>query len=255
MTTTSIRLLGTLSMCILPSAHKVQTFYNIRNYPTELASDSPKPLFIALAALLGTYLLFFRSAPLPHTPTNRPGHKTVMATTSAAGWHVRANPHPSRADFVPARDTLVLAELLNAPADPEGFTAALFRPDVAVDARGRVLQLQSADFAALATLAEQTARLPETGSFMNAWRVAHDRTSQPIDRLFVPASDGDIKETSVQGWDPDKKQLKEAVAQYQELPPVLHELFGYLKEGREDYQRGREEDRDLIARIKALVEN
>ncbi|KAH9857024.1 hypothetical protein C2E23DRAFT_370503 [Lenzites betulinus] len=178
-----------------------------------------------------------------------------MATTSAKGWHARAIPHPSRADFVPARDTFVLAELLNAPADPEGFTAALFRPDVAVDARGRVLQLESADFAALAGLAEQATHLPDTGSFMNAWRVAHDRTSQPIDRLFVHTSEGGIKETSVQGWDPEKKQLKQAVAEHQELPAVLHELFGYLKEGREGHQRGQEEDKELIARIKALVGN
>ncbi|KAI0362262.1 hypothetical protein OH77DRAFT_37799 [Trametes cingulata] len=178
-----------------------------------------------------------------------------MSSASAKGWHGRAQPHPDGAKFAPARDKLVFAVLVNAQADPEGFTMALFRPDVAVDARGRVLQVQSDDFAALSDLAEQANRLPETGSFMNAWRVAHDRTEQKIDRLFVPTPSGAIKETSVQGWHPEKKQLKNAVAEYQELPPVLHELFEYIQEGRTDYTRGEEENKQLIAEIKAVVEN
>lgn len=213
-----------------------------------LAKLATKPLFIALAALLGAYILFFRSAPLPliYTPT--------MASASAKGWHARANPHPASADFTPTRDALVLAVLLNAPVEPEGFTAALFRPDVAVDARGRVLQVQSADFATLADLAAQSTRLPDTGSFLNAWRVQHDRTSQQIDRLFVPTSDGGLKETSVQGWHPEKKQLKDAVAEYENLPPVLHELAGYVQEAREGFQRGQEENKALIEKIKTLVD-
>ncbi|KAL7283510.1 hypothetical protein ACG7TL_002943 [Trametes sanguinea] len=214
-----------------------------------------KPLFFALTAFIGAYILFFRSASIRFGSTNRLEDQLPMSTTSAKGWHARAHPHPSSATFVPARDKLVFAVLLNAPADPEGFTMALFRPDVAVDARGRILQVQSDDFAALADLAEQINRLPETGSFMNAWRVAHDRTEQPIDRLFVPSSGGnEIKQTSVQGWHPDKKELKTPVADYNELPSALHELFGYIQEGRTDYQRGREENKDLIERIKGIVQ-
>ncbi|KAI0636831.1 hypothetical protein C8Q77DRAFT_1094818 [Trametes polyzona] len=216
---------------------------------TKLAPALPRPLLIAFAALVGAYILFFRSGSVLERMSS------ASASASATGWHARAQPHPDRAAFAPTRDKLVFAVLLNAPADPEGFTLALFRPDVAVDARGRVLQVKSNDFATLADLAEQTTRLPETGSFMNAWRVAHDRTSMPIDRLFVPVSGGDIKETSVQGWHPEKKLLKDAVADYQELPPVLHELFGYIQEGREGYERGHEENKELIAQIKALVEN
>ncbi|KAI0647190.1 hypothetical protein C8Q79DRAFT_958099 [Trametes meyenii] len=178
-----------------------------------------------------------------------------MTVPSVSGWYARTTLHPDGTDFVPARDKLVFAVLLNAPADPEGFTAALFRPDVAVDARGRVLQVKSDDFAALTGLAGQVGALPDTGSFMNAWRVAHDRTSQKIDRLFVSSADGQIKETSVQGWHPEQKKLKDAVADYEELPPVLHELFGYIQEARTDYRRGEEENKSLIFQIKAIVEN
>ncbi|KAJ8462344.1 hypothetical protein ONZ51_g10956 [Trametes cubensis] len=223
----------------------------------KLAPSFTKPLCFALAIFLSAYVFLFRSAPTPTTSANRIQYEDhiAMSATSAKGWHARARPHPSSADFVPARDNLVFAVLLNAPADPEGFTVALFRPDVAVNARGQVLQVQSDDFTALADLAEQVIRLPETGSFMNAWRVAHDRTDRKIDRLFVPTSSGEIKQTSVQGWHPERKHLKTPVAEYTELPPPLYELFGYIQEGRDGYQRGHEDNKDLIAKIKALVED
>ncbi len=176
-----------------------------------------------------------------------------MSAVSPQGWHARAAPHPSP-DFSPTNDALVLAVLLNAPVDPEGFTMALFQPDVAIDARGRVLQPQPQDFTALAALAQETSQLPDTGSFMNAWRVAHDRTSQKIDRLFAKTTVGDIRETSVQGWDPEKTKLQDAVGDYQALPPVLQELFGYIQEGRAGFVRG-EENKQLIAQVKALVDN
>ncbi|RPD66285.1 hypothetical protein L226DRAFT_530388 [Lentinus tigrinus ALCF2SS1-7] len=177
-----------------------------------------------------------------------------MSSSSASGWHVRANPYASAAEFAPSKDALIFAVLLNAPTDPEGFTMALFRPDIAVDARGRVLQLKPQDFSTLAELAEEATRLPDTGSFMNAWRVAHDRTSQKIDRLFARTAAGELKQVSVQGWHAEKKKLQTAVGEYEELPPVLQELFEYIQEGRTDYQRGQVDNADVIAKVKGLVE-
>ena len=177
-----------------------------------------------------------------------------MSSASAAGWHARAAPYTSAADFTPSKDALVFAVLVNAPADPEGFTMALFQPDIAVDARGRVLQLKQEDFSTLASLAEEAARLPETGSFMNAWRVAHDRTSQKIDRLVSRAPSGELRQVSVQGWHAEKKKLQTAVGEYEELPHVLQELFGYIQEGRTDYQRGQVDNADVIAKVKSLVD-
>lgn len=177
-----------------------------------------------------------------------------MSAPSVQGWHARATSHPYP-DFTPTKDALVFAVLLNAPVDPEGFTMALFQPNIAIDARGRVLQLQSQDFAALAALAQEASGLPDTGSFMNAWRVSHARTSQKIDRLFTKTSGGrDIRETSVQGWDPEKTQLQDAVGDNQALPPVLQELFGYIQEGRTGFVRG-EENKELISQVKTLVDN
>ncbi|PIL24128.1 hypothetical protein GSI_13880 [Ganoderma sinense ZZ0214-1] len=177
-----------------------------------------------------------------------------MSAASAQGWYARATAHPFP-DFTLTKDAFVFAVLLNAPVDPEGFTMALFQPDVAIDAQGRVLQPQPQDFAALAALAQEASRLPDTGSFMNAWRVSHPRTSQKIDRLFAKTSDsGDIRETSVQGWDPEKTQLQNAVGDHQALPPVLQELFGYIQEARTGFVRG-EENKELISQVKALVDN
>ncbi|KAI0748266.1 hypothetical protein C8Q80DRAFT_1170955 [Daedaleopsis nitida] len=174
---------------------------------------------------------------------------------SVQGWHSRAaDPHTAAADFTPTKDALAFAVLLNAQADPEGFTLALFHPDIAVDARGRVLQLQPSDFSKLTALAAEVNHLPDTGSFMNAWRVVHDRTEQKIDRLFAKTSAGNLKQTSVQGWHTDKKQLKTAVGDHAELPAVLDELFGYIQEGREGYNYDRVDNSDLIAKVKALVE-
>ncbi|TBU35830.1 hypothetical protein BD311DRAFT_647507, partial [Dichomitus squalens] len=226
-----------------------------------LAALSTKPLFLALTALVGAYLLWYHLPAslefyLHRSPSWTSSDPTMSSEhASAQGWHARANPHPSAASFAPTKDALVFAALLNAPTDPQGFTLALFEPDVAVDARGRVLQLRPKDFSRLAALAREAAQLPDTGSFMNAWRVAHDRTSQKIDRLFVKTPGGDVRETSVQGWHPEKKQLKTAVAGYQELPPVLQELFGKIQEGRTDFVRGQEENEDLISQVKTLVGN
>lgn len=224
-------------------------------YTVKLAPPTSK-LLLFLAASIGAYLLL-RSLSTTHLSALSSAFpfSRTMAGTSAQGWHERADPVPSPSDFTPTKDALVFAVLLNAQADPEGFTMALFRPDVAVDARGRVLKVKPDDFSALTTLADEATRLPDTGSFMNAWRVAHDRTEQKIDRLFAKTSSGELKETSVQGWHAEKKQLKSAVGDYQELPPVLHELFGHIQEGRNDYTHGRVENPDIIAQIKALVEN
>ena len=116
----------------------------------------------------------------------------------------------------------------------------------------KALQLKQEDFSTLASLAEEAARLPETGSVMNAWRVAHDRTSQKIDRLFARAPSGELRQVSVQGWHAEKKKLQTAVGEYEELPPVLQELFGYIQEGRTDYQRGQVDNADVIAKVKSL---
>ncbi|KAH9945995.1 uncharacterized protein BXZ73DRAFT_95507 [Epithele typhae] len=220
---------------------------------------APRSLLFAAACHLVSAACFLFSALLilrtiytsAHPPTAR---LDLAMAPSAQGWHARATPLPTAdaSGFAPTADALAFVVLLNAPADPEGFTMALFRPDVAVDARGRALRLQADDAVALLALAERANAMPDTGSFMNAWRVAHPRTSQKIDRLFVRTPEGRFRETSVQGWDPVLKQLKTAVGEYEELPPVLYEFFGYVQEARDGFQK-LEANQDIITQVTALA--
>ncbi|KAI0780788.1 hypothetical protein BD413DRAFT_608032 [Trametes elegans] len=212
---------------------------------TILASSLPKPLRFVLTAIFGAYLLFF--SPFSPIALSLPGMST---TASLKGWHDRAHPPADKSQFEPTLDDLVFAVLLNAPADPEGFTLALFRPNLAVDASGRLLQLQDTDFRGLSELAEKTTSLPDTGSFLNTWKIAHDRTDQKIDRLVVPTGGGQ-KVTSVQGWSADKTKLATPVAEYDQLPPVLQELFEYIHEARANYQPPA--NKDFIEKVKGLV--
>lgn len=169
-----------------------------------------------------------------------------------AGWRSRSQPHPSPTAFNPTRDALVFGALRNAPAQPDGFTLALFTPNIAVDAMGRALVLGADDFAGLNALAKETLDLPETGSFRNTWRVKQMRTSQPIDRLFVSTSGNALREVSVRGYDKEKRDLSVPVTEHTQLPDTLWELFGLIVESREDYEQG-QEDAKLIGQVKELL--
>ena len=170
-----------------------------------------------------------------------------------AGWHIRAQMHPTPASFVPSRDSLVLGVLRSEPARPDGFTLALFLPNVAVDASGRVLLLAEADFVGLAALGEKARDLPQTRSFQNIWRVKQSRTSQPIERLFVKDQSDALYQLSVQGYEKGQRELKTPVNEYTELPEMLWELFGLFEEAREGLERGKE-DQTTIQKIRDILE-
>ncbi|KAK7005619.1 DNA repair protein rad5 [Favolaschia claudopus] len=155
-----------------------------------------------------------------------------------ANWHSRTKPHPSPAEFVPTRSTLRLAVLRNAQAEHEGFTLALFdtgADKVAVDALGRVLIVEDADYQGVVGLARRVAlELPETGEFRNTWIIKQPTTSQPIERLLF-VGEGGLVQTSVQGYQKGKRELKAPVGDIGELPDTLYELTALVMEGRTGY--------------------
>ncbi|KAL4253894.1 hypothetical protein ABKN59_004216 [Abortiporus biennis] len=170
-------------------------------------------------------------------------------------WYQRTSLHPSPSTFTPTRESLVFSVLRSTPVDPEGYTVSFFKPNIAVDAMGRILDVKEDDFTGISNLAQQTLNLPQTGRFRNTWVIAHDRTSQPIDRLLVPNVPGEVSElsqTSVQGYEKGLKNLKTAVGDIHELPAVLNELFGLVAEGRTGYTKG-EEDVQVIAKVKDIL--
>ena len=173
-------------------------------------------------------------------------------SSSYSGWHTRATPYPSPDTFAPTREGLAFASLYHAPANPDGFSIALFRPNVAVDAKGDILVVTQDDFVGLEQLAKQTLDLPHTDLPMNTWRVKQRRTDMPIHRLHVPRSSDEIVETGVQGFEKGKKELKEPVSGINELPEVLHEIIGLVVEGREGYERGKANE-EVIGKVKAVL--
>ncbi|KAJ7627624.1 hypothetical protein DFH06DRAFT_1007009 [Mycena polygramma] len=173
-----------------------------------------------------------------------------------ANWHSRAKAHPSPASFTPTRAALSVAVLRNSQIEPEGFTLALFdtgNDKVAVDAMGRVLLVEDADYAGVTALAQRVAReLPETGRFRNTWVIDHPATSQPIDRILTVA-EGRLVQTSVQGYTKGKKTLKPPVGDITELPEVLSELAGLVLEGRTGYSRG-SGDSEMVRKVKDILD-
>ena len=169
-----------------------------------------------------------------------------------AGWHSRATPHPDGAAYDIKKENVVFGLTRNSRVEPEGFSVALFKPNVAIDAMGRVFVLSEDDWSALANLASQTNSLPDTGSFRNQWRVKHDRTDYPIDYLHV-STGSDLHMIGVYGHDGQTTTLKPPVGDITDLPEPLNKLVTYAKEGRDGFERG-QENAEVTARVKAVLQ-
>ncbi|KAG5645135.1 hypothetical protein DXG03_006852 [Asterophora parasitica] len=183
-----------------------------------------------------------------------------------ATWHARAlqTPHPNPHSFTPTRDNLRFALLLNAQAEHEGISLALFSQSkdngegsetVAVDALGRVLVVPEKDTAGILGLAQQALKLPQTGAFRNTWVIRRPTTSQPIDRLFIlPASGSSAAphEVSVQGFSKETRELVEPVDDIKELPSVLWELAGLVLEARDGAVYGERRDEIVLGKVREV---
>lgn len=216
------------------------TTSNDNGMPEKGILESKTKSFLVFAAI-ATFIVLYQMYNLRKT------------TPPTAGWHARAQSSPSLTDFSPNRDTLQFALLRSSPAEPEGFTLALFSPDIAVDATGRVYHIQASDFTTLTTLSSRTLDLPQTESFMNTWRIKRPTTSQPIQRLYVANSEGKMVVTSVYGFPGgEPRTLATPVAEYTELPSGLTEFLSLALEAREGNEAA-EVDRDTIAAVITLV--
>ncbi|KAG7086836.1 hypothetical protein E1B28_002757 [Marasmius oreades] len=232
-------------------------------------------LFTALASITVLSLFYLSQSPSSvhhyiqsihsHLPTKLQSiMPSYSLTPNLKGWHSRSlsTPYPGDPEgYQPKLENLVFVALQNAQAIPEGFSLAVFKHDdpnqnVAVDATGRVLLLSESDYAGLTTLSQKiTIDLPDTGNFRNTWVVNQLRTSQPIDRFFVKgAQDGKLKETSVQGWSEDKRELKDSVGEYTELPETLAEFVGLVREAREGFEfRHGQTDPPMVKKVKQIL--
>lgn len=188
-----------------------------------------------------------------------------MTSVTARGWHARAVPHPNRDVFTPSPENLVFVAKTHGVAEQNGFVMALFHPDIAVDACGRVLQLRPRDFHLITWLTDEASRLPPTGRNCRAWWIAQNdsRQTDSSTEIYARTSAGEMRGTAVSGWHPRRTLLQwprfmlGAPRDRQHLPPVVHELVGYVVEGREGYKPrggGAEKERSrLVDRIKGMA--
>ncbi|KAG8975671.1 hypothetical protein FRC05_005189 [Tulasnella sp. 425] len=214
-------------------------------------------LCLAGLVLVTSLLFYFR---YPFQPSPHMQQQTVAQAASVshaiAGWHDRLAPYPGGSQsFHPKRKDLAFVQLRDTPVQADAFTAALFAPDVVVDARGVVSTLGKDDWQGLVDVAKRAVtQTPQTGGPQNQWRIKHERTSYPIDWLRVAtASEGDdFKEVSVYGFDGVREELEEPVGEIKVLPTELKEVFNLIGEARDGYKRGNE-DLEVIQRVKAIL--
>jgi hypothetical protein len=114
------------------------------------------------------------------------------------------------------------------------------------------------------TLSSRVLGLPMTGSFRNTWFIKHDRTSQPLDRLFIPnKSAAGFKQITISGYpsiDPNSEPhafalpLAKPVDDFTTLPSGLDELFGLVLETRVNNKGGgKPKNAELVDAVKSIV--
>ncbi|PVF91064.1 hypothetical protein CPB86DRAFT_809541 [Serendipita vermifera] len=178
---------------------------------------------------------------------------TMSNSHSAEGWHARATQSTTitPSTFKPKAEDVVVTFLYNAPADPDGFTLSLIKPNHAVDARGKILDVQAADFTALTSAVNAVKALPQSTEFGGQWRVKHARTSYPIDRILIKGE----PERGVYGWQKPAEgqalELESPVGSYTTLPQELVTLVGLAREGRQGFTKGHA-DEAVIKKVEAL---
>jgi len=227
----------------LPTADAPTATKRYTNYRT--------PLIIGLSLLLIVSYLF------TSTPATNHLMSSSHLSSSPPGWHSRAVQHPGRDTFEPSRNTLAFGVLLNSRVEPEGFTVAFFKPDVAVDAMGHILRVGAEDWNAIDSLVNTAVGdhgVPDAGGFRNQWRIKQARTGYPIDWLRVPVpGSSKLKDLSVYGFDGTTTELASPVHGITQFPSVLVKLFTLVKEGREGFVRG-EEDSAVVDKVKAILQ-
>ena len=225
----------------------------------------PRPALVCfIVGLLCTsvYLIYTSLHNPYHLQYSISGMSKLEWSSKYSGYLQRADHHPNPHSYSPQPNLLTLVGLRNAPTEPEGFSLAVFSDRVAIDMKGNAFVLSQADYDGIVELAQTTESLPKTGKFRNQWRVRHEITSRPIDRILctkpsIPTSpavgyDGEFSETSVYGFDKHKLLLQTPVDSYSELPRSLWELTGLVLEARETPG---DHDTLVLQRVRSILEN
>lgn len=158
-----------------------------------------------------------------------------------SGWRQRANPsvHP----FTPTRENFLFAISINAMGVSDGFEVALFKPNIAVDTLGIVLELSGDDFDGFVRLAHETA-----GHEVWQWRIYSDWSCRPITNVRVSqGADKPFAEAGVYAYEKGARRLEDGGR----LPDAPTELFGLAAEVPYRGKDGEKSD-ELIRKIQEL---
>lgn len=194
-------------------------------------------LFIFSSLLLVNYRMDTSSNP-----------RTYEWSSKIEGWHERAHPHdsPHSIDFNQAK--ILMASHYSADGG-SGFNMALFqlvdKKNVAVDGRGRVIELSDADATAFSTLLDKVLPLPT-----REYRIHHLTSCQPFDLVNVATAGNNFEKFSIYGFQKSMRDLEDRGGH---LPDALWELYGLIDEGN---PRGQDEGRDetVLEVVKERVE-
>ena len=202
-------------------------------------------------------LLKFTTGSSPLLPMSEPTWSSIYS-----GYLQRADPHPNPKTFTPIRSALELVVLRNSQVEHQGIDFAIFSDRVIVDSKGGVRIMKEHDFEGIMELARSVNNLPNTNGFRNQWRVQHERTGRPIDRILyaggnlppIPREkyEEEYTETSVYGFDKHRIRLEGSVGSFTTLAPPLWELVGLAMEARE---RGGEGEGMVLEKLKAVLGN
>ena len=211
-------------------------------------------LALALSALVGqlplpSHFSFDKAESLPASPSASPSYNMVSYMNhDASGWHSRSTKYTGK--FAPTNDTLILTLLFTTPV--KYFKVAFVKPNIAVDAYGKVLAVPQADFDAITSLTTAAVTLP---SVSGHWSIQSDHHWDPNNKVPIPG--GGIYRLLVTGHEEisisgrvGKRTLAVPKAGYTELPEPLLKLFGWLFEGAAGHGQ---KDEGPIDKVRALL--
>ncbi|CAG8577605.1 9895_t:CDS:2, partial [Acaulospora colombiana] len=178
---------------------------------------------------------------------------TNPGSNNAEGWHTRATESTSvtASSFDPKAEDLLATFFYSTKGSGDGFTMALMKPNIAVDAAGRILTLSSGDFVGLQEVVDAVKPLPQTDEWRGQWRIKQDRTCFGFDRIQIPGQ----PEISIYGWVKPKEgmalELESPAKGFTHLPQELGMLVKLAREAREGFTRDQREE-SVVQKILAF---
>ncbi|CAE6435737.1 unnamed protein product [Rhizoctonia solani] len=168
---------------------------------------------------------------------------------SPVGWYSRAKPFPYELPYEILENNLVFGISIHSMVT-QGPAIALFRPNIAVDVRGRVLILKQVDWDAITEIAGATTNLPRA-RMRNTWSMNPGYFCIPYQIIHIPTLDGN-RVINIEGWVGESSELSIPVGNITHLPDSLQLLLKYSSEAWANFYGG-ERNKVVLADTKKML--